>query len=635
MIPWLVVSSDSEFSIHNLPFGVVSFHEDPDKICATRIGEFVIDLGVLEESGLLPTVNVFEHQSTINAFLEQSPSVWSSTRQRLQALLMDGGDDSLKHNVALRKAAIHDVQSVNAYHIPIHVGDYTDFYSSRYHAETVSELFRGNRSLTTQWKRLPVAYHGRASTVFGTGTPIHRPCGQVAAGENNTSSAYQATAQLDYELEVAAVLGGKGSETRVFGLVLMNDWSARDLQRFEYVPLGPFTGKNFATTISPWVVMTEALATVPRIELPDDPLDYLQSHDTGHIFDIELTATIETPKTKAVLTKTNYKYLFWTPNQQLAHHSVSGCIMRPGDLLGSGTISGPNGAGGSLLELNKNGATPLNIGADEKRSFLEDGDAVVLRGVSRRPDGNLVGFGDCRGTILPVTNSAVESSETTPDRYGNFILYGWHTSSATWRVRTALAAKDLPFVEVPVNIRADEQKKPEFLAKNSLGQVPVLEMTRTSDGTVVHLAQSLAIARFLDDAFPNTKQLWPKDPLLSALATEIVEIVNSGTQPLQNVSYLSVLESTSNGTLSGFELGQSANRKGLGALEKRICGLKRIGPFCLGTFSPTIADICIVPQLHNARHRYQLDVDTLFPTLSEVESHCAKHPWFVKAKPAT
>jgi fumarylacetoacetase len=711
MIPIVPVAADSDFSLHNLPFGVFSNAAigRGRRRCATRLGDTVIDLAALEAAGSFDDIfhdgrPVFGGTTHLNRFLQLPKSHWLAVRQRLQELFDADHPRSLliaahHENTNLLATVCHDIRSVTL-HLPIVVGDYTDFYSSRYHAENVSQIFRGSRALQPNWQWLPVAYHGRSSTIVVSGHDVGRPSGQRQDDTNDASPVHGPTRQLDFEVELATVLGGfangddeddnddsnthsahhhhppltiETADRHIFGFLLLNDWSARDLQRWEYVPLGPFTGKNFCTTVSPWLIMAEALTTTTTVgEAQDDStiLDYLRQKNVDRkMYDIEMTASIipSSSGEETVICRTNAKYLYWSAVQQLVHHTVSGCRMRSGDVLGSGTISSPT-CGGSLLELTHNGATPiaLHCGSSDKetsrRAFLEDGDTVILRGVSGTGS-TRVGFGECRGTIVAATASAVTRSSattttaaaaaaadvselpspipvttttTTTNRasdYHDFTLYGFWKSSATWRVRIAMAAKKIPYTIVPIDLSKGEQKSHEFKLKNPSGQVPVLECTDSRTGQRVCIAQSLAIIHFLEDASSKTVPLWPSDPVEKAFANQIVEIINAGTQPLQNLSFLAMLEEKSEGKLSGSTIGRSANENGLAAIEALLAAKTRPGPFAVGSFQPSIVDIFLIPQLHNAKERYGIDTSAAFPTLESIQSACADHLWFRQAHP--
>lgn len=407
------VPPDSPFPIQNLPYGVFRRRDLPGgPRVGVAIGEDVLDLAVLADAGLLPGQASLFACGDLNAFLAAGPAVWSSVRRTLSALL--GVDDPrLRTNAALRDRALLPAHQVELL-LPVTIGDYTDFYSSRDHATNVGAMFRGRENaLLPNWLHLPVAYHGRSSSVVVSGTPVRRPAGQTKR-EEMPAPVFGPTRLLDFELELG-VFVGPGSELgrpipverageHLFGLVLVNDWSARDIQTWEYQPLGPFLAKNFATTISPWVVPLEALEPFRRPGPVQDPapLPYLASTEPWS-FDIELDVLLRTPgmTEPEQIARSNARHLYWSIAQQLAHHTVGGCPMRPGDLLASGTISGPERTErGSLLELTWRGTEPLRLGSGEERKFLEDGDELILRGTAHGP-GYRIGFGDCAGVVLP------------------------------------------------------------------------------------------------------------------------------------------------------------------------------------------------------------------------------------------
>ena len=693
---WIPIPDNSDFTLQNLPFGVCSTASNIQqqqgshhRACATIVGDTVIHLGVLEEAGLFAdimdwTPQTFQ-QPTLNKFMEHSPSVWSAVRKRLLQLLMmpeteeqpqqqsthttpDNDDDQkqnsstlhpdprLFQNTALQTAALHPMDTVTL-HLPMTISEYTDFYSSREHATNVGIMFRGKeQALQPNWLHLPVGYHGRASTVHVSGHAFPRPCGQI---QNSNSVVHHGPTQLlDFELEMGTIVGGRPRDDhrpltiaqarrRIFGFVLLNDWSARDIQKFEYVPLGPFTSKHFATTISPWIVTAEALQpwkcpTSAGVQDNPTPLPYLQDDDYSS-YNIDLTVAIQTPKQSSpqIVGRSNFRNLYWNAVQQLVHHSVTGCTMRAGDLLGSGTISGSEpGSYGSMLELSWKGTKPIAVGEEETRTFLQDGDTVIMKGIGQAigDKGTRIGFGECRGTILPAVEAAKIMEEEAPkesEQYNQVKLYGYHLSSSTIRVKIALAAKKIDYELVEINLRDNEHKTPEYLDKNPLGQVPMLECTDSENGQVVRIAQSMAIIDFLEEGFPRRQSLFPREALSRTRARQMVEIVNSGTQPLQNKFYLAGLEESSNGTVRAIDEGRKACERGLPALERLVAEHQSgsgKGPFCMGTFSPTIADIYMVPQLANARDVFNVDVKTICPTLVETDAQCAKHEWFIKAK---
>ncbi|XP_038078525.1 fumarylacetoacetase-like [Patiria miniata] len=407
-----------DFPIQNLPYGVFSTTENPQHRIGVAIGDQVLDLSVVKElfhgPHLTECRDVFD-QPVLNGLMALGPPVWKEARQTLQRIL-SADEGVLRDNVELRAKAFVP-QSSAIMHLPVKIGDYTDFYSSIHHATNVGTMFRGKENaLMPNWKHLPVGYHGRASSVVISGTPIRRPCGQTRADESQPP-VFGPCKLMDFELEMAFFTGPGNNlseaipiskaQDHIFGMVLMNDWSARDIQKWEYVPLGPFLGKNMGTSISPWVVTMEALAafTIPNHPQDPKPLPYLQ-HEDNFNFDINLAAAISAEGTNgpAMVSRTNFKYMYWTMKQQLAHHTVTGCNMNPGDLLASGTISGQTDDSlGSMLELCWKGTREVDLGSGIKRKFLKDGDEVVITGYCQG-DGYRVGFGSCTGKVLPAVN---------------------------------------------------------------------------------------------------------------------------------------------------------------------------------------------------------------------------------------
>ena len=441
MRSWIEYSADTPFPIQNLPYGVfTSAHNPSEAHIGTAIGDYVIDLYQLSHAALIPHKH-FTHM-TLNTFMAQTPAVWSETRSLLQRLLRsesgsggaDSADHRLRENSALRQTAVIPLNTVTM-HLPANIGDYTDFYSSRYHAYNIGVMFRGaDNALQPNWLHLPVGYHGRASSVIVSGTDIHRPSGQLNADDTKPSPVLSPSKSLDIELELGVFVGGvenrlghsiamHEARDRLFGVVLMNDWSARDIQRWEYVPLGPFTAKNFATSISPWIVTFEALKPFATDVSQDPlPLPYLRHVDTGNAYDISLTVALQTASMPAasVISQSNSKYLYWSAAQQLVHHSIAGCNMRAGDLLGSGTISGPETHElGSLIEMNWKGTKDViikgehtndsNNGGERRdgtRKFLLDGDEIIITGKCQRAGLDyIIGFGECKGRILPAVSA--------------------------------------------------------------------------------------------------------------------------------------------------------------------------------------------------------------------------------------
>ena len=524
-------------------------------------------------------------------------------------------------------------------------------------------MFRGkDNALQPNWLHLPVGYHGRASTCVVSGTPIQRPYGQLQKDKDDPKqgSVFGPCRLLDFELEMASLVGGppnpmgqaltlEEAKERIFGFLLMNDWSARDIQKWEYVPLGPFTAKNFGTTLSPWIVTAEALqgfagetSAGPKQSEPV-PLGYLQDPDYSS-YDIQLQVSIqgENMDEPHPVCTSNFLNLYWNAAQQLVHHSVTGCVMNPGDILGSGTISGQTeDAFGSMLELSWKGTREVKVGP-EIRKFLKDGDTVVMKGWSTKAGHGRVGFGECSGQILPArlptetqTKEKIATSPSTLSaRYQNLKLYSYWRSSSSWRVRIALNAKGLPYEICPVDLKSGGHKDPAFLKKNPMGQVPVLEFTDTLTGKVLFLTQSIAIHDFLDVMAPHKKSLLPVDPMERVAATEMVEVINSGIQPLQNAPMVKDIEQLSEGKIVAQDFAHQHIMRGLKGLEqlvvKRHESVGVCGPYSMGNFSPTIVDVFLVPQLYNAR-RFGVTVEKEFPTLAAVEKVCAKHPWFVRA----
>jgi fumarylacetoacetase len=408
------VAADSHFSLHNLPYGIFTTADDPRPRAGVAIGESVLDLAVLEDAGLLmiapPGTRVFD-RATLNAFIALGRPAWSAARARIGVLLRHDHAE-LRDAAPLRAKALRPLAAARM-QLPVAIGGYTDFYSSKEHATHVGSMFRDpNNALLPNWVHMPIAYNGRASSVVVSGTPVRRPNGQLKLPDAEAPR-FGASRKLDFELETAFIVGAPNAlgepvliaaaERHIFGLVLLNDWSARDLQQWEYVPLGPFNSKSFATSISPWIVTLDALEPF-RVAGPvqePQPLPYL-TLGGAHAFDIELALSIRPQGGPATtICRTNFRHLYWSMAQQLAHHTVSGCNVRVGDLMGSGTISGSAAdSWGSLLELAWNGQRPLSLDGGAKRTFLEDRDEVIISGWCQG-DGYRVGFGEVRGEILP------------------------------------------------------------------------------------------------------------------------------------------------------------------------------------------------------------------------------------------
>ncbi len=408
---WLKVGDNSDFPIQNIPFGVFLTRDDITTI-GSRIGDYAIDLAALQQLGYfegIPLTDDMFMQDTLNDFISDGRTTWRLVRNRI-ADLFDAENPKLRDNKEHRDAVIFYIDEIEML-LPVEIGDYTDFYSSREHATNVGTMFRDpDNALMPNWLHLPVGYHGRSSSIVVSGTRIRRPKGQtLPAGEENP--VFGPSKLLDFELEMGFITTdanrlGKSvpveeARDQIFGLVLLNDWSARDIQKWEYVPLGPFLAKNFASTISPWIVTLDALEPF-RVDGPEqdpEPLPYLREEGKS-AFDIKLEASIQ-PKNEEEVTvsRTNFKYMYWSIAQQLAHQTVNGCNVRSGDLYGSGTISGKEpDSYGSLLELTWKGTKPLKMKDGSDRKFLLDGDTVILRGYCEN-DEVRIGFGTCTGRI--------------------------------------------------------------------------------------------------------------------------------------------------------------------------------------------------------------------------------------------
>lgn len=418
MKSFIHVSEESHFPIQNLPYGVFGTSNQPKPRVGVAIGNYVLDLSILEDKGyfkeMIQVNNKIFNQPSLNPFMELGKEVWTKVRKKLQHLLSED-ESKLRDNDELRSQALILRKNVTM-HLPIKIGDYTDFYASKEHATNVGTMFRGKENaLLPNWTHLPVGYHGRASSVVLSGTNIRRPLGQIKLPDQ--PPIFEPCRQLDFELEMGCVIGGgnqlgepisvEEAENHVFGMVLVNDWSARDIQAWEYQPLGPFLAKNFSTSISPWVVPLEALEPF-RVAGPvqePKPLEYLDQTKQGS-FNIELEVYLKSEKMRAPtqICSSNYRYLYWSIAQQIAHHTVGGCNLNPGDLLASGTISGPEKESrGSLLELTWRGQEPLQLDDGEERKWLEDGDELTMTGFCQG-DGYRVGFGEVVGLIQPALN---------------------------------------------------------------------------------------------------------------------------------------------------------------------------------------------------------------------------------------
>jgi fumarylacetoacetase len=410
---FIPVDATSDFSIQNLPYGVFSAKDGLAPRVGVAIGNYILDLWELEQDSRLDVgdLGVFAGP-TLNPFMALGPKMWSRTRARISELLRHDHPE-LRDNDELRARALVPMAQAKL-HLPFAVAGYTDFYSSKEHATNVGVMFRGkDNALQPNWLHMPIGYNGRASTVVVSGTKVRRPHGQLKPPSAELPG-FGPCKRLDFELEMGVVIGQPSAigemlsesqaEEMIFGFVLLNDWSARDIQQWEYVPLGPFQGKAFATSISPWVVSREALEPF-RVHGPAQdptPLPYLQQARPNN-YDLRLDVSLRAPSMNesSRICRTNFKYMYWSSVQQLVHHASSGCAMNIGDLLGSGTISGPEkDQRGSLLEISWNGTEPLELPGDIKRTFLEDGDSLVMHGWCQG-DGYRVGFGEVEGTIVP------------------------------------------------------------------------------------------------------------------------------------------------------------------------------------------------------------------------------------------
>src|SRR5438045_1715198 len=412
---FIEVSPDSHFPLENLPCGVFQPRQGKPRV-GVAIGDLIVDLSALEELGHCRSPEFQGRkpfsEDCLNAFLALGRPAWRKARAVLQRLL-SSKTPILRDNARLRARGFHAQKSVTM-KLPVRIANYTDFYSSYHHAHNVGTMLRGpENALMPNWKWLPVAYHGRASSVVISGTDVRRPKGQVKPPDASVPT-FGPTKSLDYELEMAFLIGPGNSlgepvpidraVDHIFGLVLMNDWSARDIQAWEYQPLGPFLAKNFCTSISPWIVTLEALEPFRKpLSLQDPkPLPYLRS-ENDFTYDIQLEARLLTAGMNAphVITRTNFQNLYWSIAQQLAHHTVNGCNLQPGDLLASGTISGATEESrGCMLELTWRGAKPLTLPNGETRKWLEDGDSLTITGWAER-EGYRVGFGEVTGQIMP------------------------------------------------------------------------------------------------------------------------------------------------------------------------------------------------------------------------------------------
>ena len=408
METWIDIPKNSDFSIHNIPFGIFST-KDSKKRVGIAIGDMILDLKLSSDLGVFDNLsfdfNIFENEY-LNDFISLGKSITNNVRLIIQNELSDSSSVLRNHNNLLIK------QSDAELHLPLKIGDYTDFYSSIEHATNIGSMFRDpSNPLLPNWKHIPVGYHGRASSIIGSGIDIYRPKGQVLLPDKKIPS-FQLSSKVDFELEMGFVIGKNSNlgesistsdaEDYIFGKVLFNDWSARDIQKWEYVPLGPFLGKSFASSMSPWVVTLEALELF-RIEGPkQNPkvLPYLQYNGLKN-YDINLEVAIHPDNSKeSIVSSSNFKYMYWNMSQQLSHHTINGCNLNIGDLMASGTISGKDkGSYGSMLELSWGGKKPVILDDGNSRVFINDNDTVIMKGYCEK-NGKRVGFGEVRTKLL-------------------------------------------------------------------------------------------------------------------------------------------------------------------------------------------------------------------------------------------
>jgi fumarylacetoacetase len=413
MTTWLEIPENSHFTIHNIPFGVAKFPNGSSGLCS-RIGDYIIDLAACARLAYFTGIEVPDHvfeQTSLNKFISLGKNITNQVRNRLQSMFGTDQEDWCKNTQGLWEYLHYKVDEVTML-MPLEIGDYTDFYSSIEHARNVGTMFRDpENALLPNWKHLPVGYHGRSSSIVISGTEIKRPKGQYLP-QGSTVPEFGFSKLMDFELEMAFVVGKPNSmgesistaeaEEYLFGMLIFNDWSARDIQSWEYVPLGPFLGKNFASSVSPWVVTMEALEPF-RVQGPQQDVQVLPYLETqgpkGFDIDLEVILTPENG-VMSTICHSNFKYLYWNMAQQLAHHTIGGCPMRVGDLCASGTISGPTPESyGSMLELSWKGTKPILLSDGTERKFIQNGDTITMTAVCEKGDIR-VGFGEVTGKLI-------------------------------------------------------------------------------------------------------------------------------------------------------------------------------------------------------------------------------------------
>jgi len=409
---WLEVPVDSDFPIQNIPFGVFLTKENVVTV-GTRIGDFAIDLGALQQLNYFEGIELTDDmflQDTLNDFISDGKKTWRLVRNRI-AEIFDEKNPKLRDNKKDKDIVIFKMIDVEM-QLPVLIGDYTDFYSSKEHATNVGKMFRDpENALLSNWLHIPLGYHGRSSSIIPSGIPVNRPmCQTLPNGEK--TPVFGPSRMIDFELEIAFITTDANvmgenipineAEDYIFGMVLMNDWSARDIQKWESVPLGPFLSKNFASSISPWIITMDALEPFRTKGPKQDPAPFPNLQQKGkHNFDINLEVSIQTEKGNAtVVTRSNFKYMYWSMSQQLAHHTSNGCRVNSGDMMGSGTISGPNpDSYGSMLELTWGGENPIKLNDGTERKYINDGDTVIMKGFCKN-NGVRIGFGEVCSKLL-------------------------------------------------------------------------------------------------------------------------------------------------------------------------------------------------------------------------------------------